>query len=450
MAESKSLLPEDLLLEILYRLPVKTLIRFTCVCKQWLSLIRSPQFATKQLLTTESNLSRYNFQFFFALKRVRSGENDRVLASFYSYESFELSARFEFSPCHTITISDPCHGIFCVRVIVDYRETTFLLWNPSIREIELLPFPLPLRVPEQEDYLKIVDRVFGFGYDPEINDYKVFVIFKPLYAAGSRDVDWPVEVYNLRDGCWKFLPANSFHESMCPKAKSHGILLYGTMCSWINDYNHITAQKWLISFDLVNEIFLKTHLPECCKLETYFDPQLLQSNKMDAKPRLMCCLNTSDHPDHPKYDIEIWELVEYGSSGYWTKQIVIEFPAYYVSTSLHSHRPLGYWQDEEALILPPFDLDDDGKIIEKPLLTYNSATKELKSTAYEHTLEHLLDCAYIESLVSMKKLCRLHNQHEHRPLVDGWLASTFCMREVNAPASSINSFPSYFFEWYDD
>ncbi|GAB2280072.1 hypothetical protein Dimus_014710 [Dionaea muscipula] len=58
MAESMSLLPEDVLVEILSRLPVKTLILLTCVCKQWLSLIRSPQFATKQLLTKESSLSR--------------------------------------------------------------------------------------------------------------------------------------------------------------------------------------------------------------------------------------------------------------------------------------------------------------------------------------------------------------------------------------------------------
>ena len=38
-------LPEEVMLEILLRLPVKSLLRFKSVCKHWLSLISDPNFA---------------------------------------------------------------------------------------------------------------------------------------------------------------------------------------------------------------------------------------------------------------------------------------------------------------------------------------------------------------------------------------------------------------------
>ncbi|GAB2298454.1 hypothetical protein Dimus_032519 [Dionaea muscipula] len=41
-------LPKDVVVEILARLPTKSLIRFKCVCKRWFSLIGSDYLATKQ------------------------------------------------------------------------------------------------------------------------------------------------------------------------------------------------------------------------------------------------------------------------------------------------------------------------------------------------------------------------------------------------------------------
>ncbi|XP_030934680.1 F-box/kelch-repeat protein At3g23880-like isoform X2 [Quercus lobata] len=43
-------LPEEIVLEILARLPVKSLLRFRCVCKTWYSYITSPNFISTHLL----------------------------------------------------------------------------------------------------------------------------------------------------------------------------------------------------------------------------------------------------------------------------------------------------------------------------------------------------------------------------------------------------------------
>jgi hypothetical protein len=42
-------LPKDLSMEILSRLPVKSLMRFKCISKSWCALITNPNFITKHL-----------------------------------------------------------------------------------------------------------------------------------------------------------------------------------------------------------------------------------------------------------------------------------------------------------------------------------------------------------------------------------------------------------------
>ncbi|KAK4487388.1 hypothetical protein RD792_005988 [Penstemon davidsonii] len=53
----RSSLPEDLIIEILLRLPVKSLLRFRTVCKQWHVIIKSSSFIRRHA-HHESNLTR--------------------------------------------------------------------------------------------------------------------------------------------------------------------------------------------------------------------------------------------------------------------------------------------------------------------------------------------------------------------------------------------------------
>ncbi|CAL5336658.1 unnamed protein product [Camellia sinensis] len=49
-------IPNELIIEILVRLPVQSLLRFTSVCKSWHSLITNPSFITKHLNLFSINL----------------------------------------------------------------------------------------------------------------------------------------------------------------------------------------------------------------------------------------------------------------------------------------------------------------------------------------------------------------------------------------------------------
>ena len=41
--------PEDVLMDIFARLPVKSLLQFRCVCKSWCNLMKDPIFVTKHV-----------------------------------------------------------------------------------------------------------------------------------------------------------------------------------------------------------------------------------------------------------------------------------------------------------------------------------------------------------------------------------------------------------------
>ncbi|KAG5001241.1 hypothetical protein JHK87_022313 [Glycine soja] len=53
----------DLIVEILLRLPIKSLLRFKCVCKSWLSFISNPHFVKSHLVVAPTNQTLLDYDF---------------------------------------------------------------------------------------------------------------------------------------------------------------------------------------------------------------------------------------------------------------------------------------------------------------------------------------------------------------------------------------------------
>ncbi|KAL7001625.1 hypothetical protein U1Q18_002777 [Sarracenia purpurea var. burkii] len=262
-------LPEDALIQILVRLPVKSLLRFKCVCHHWYALIQNPSFAHDHLqYQKRNNKGRLLLQHFSkeTNQYLYSLFPDETLANNSSYHEIDrLPTPYRFCKYHLV---GPCNGLFCLFTIADL----VILWNPSIREFRFLPVP-HLNSP----FYSFVRRNLGFGLDPLTGNYKVVMILYP----GSTGPEAMVMVHTIGTDTWRHL------ESVPnPKAGLHKNSL--DTRSAVNTYLDGVFYWWgdaLVAFDMMKEVFREISGPDipesdmnesyCC-LTLYNDHMALQ------------------------------------------------------------------------------------------------------------------------------------------------------------------------------
>ncbi|KAL1834757.1 F-box/kelch-repeat protein At3g23880-like [Daucus carota subsp. sativus] len=164
-------LPKELIeAEILTRLPIKSAVRFQCVCKSWRSLFSDPQFVKQH--STHQNPNHRD-----CLVADRSG-----VISIQS-RSEEI---FSFRRDREYYMIGSANGLVCINY-----HNVLSLWNPAIRKSKEFHIP-PLGVGGLVDML-------GLGFDPISNDFKVAISYKPRtfdpsgygYAVySSNSVSW--------------------------------------------------------------------------------------------------------------------------------------------------------------------------------------------------------------------------------------------------------------------
>ncbi|XP_054786085.1 F-box/kelch-repeat protein At3g06240-like [Prosopis cineraria] len=176
--EHKKFLPEEVIGEILLRLPVKSLLRFRCVSKSWHSLISSPLFA------------ELHFQ--------RSpGRTHRILVTADSqFQSIDFNAPFHddsavvhlnFPRRRTpddLEIMGSCRGF--LLLVVDKQQKLFI-WNPSNGVCRKIP---PLN-------RNIFVYMYGFAYDESTDDYILVLVSDFLAFFSLKTKSWEI----LADEC---------------------------------------------------------------------------------------------------------------------------------------------------------------------------------------------------------------------------------------------------------
>ncbi|KAE8021746.1 hypothetical protein FH972_007611 [Carpinus fangiana] len=299
-------LPEDLLLEILSRLPVKSLMRCKCVSKSWYALVTNPSFITKHLKTSH-NLNRGA-----AILRLGGGL-DQLRLSTLSNETLEVSGDVDISQffqdeVSVVSMFGPCNGILCLSGTrwkkrdghIDYDR--LVLWNPATRESKILaPFP---RKPK----IYSVSHL-GFGFDPKTNDYKVVRIMNFGYHC-------KVQVYHLSTNSWRVLDSSPIPSYLLhpPRFSSYLNGVYYWLAR-VHDYSYMGRQL-LLSFDMSNEVFQEVlpPPPEGCNC---IDQDIAVIN--ETVTLILPC----NFDIELKVWIEIWVLNECGVERTWTKILTI-------------------------------------------------------------------------------------------------------------------------------
>ncbi|XP_065862507.1 F-box/kelch-repeat protein At3g06240-like [Euphorbia lathyris] len=220
-------LPDELTVEIISRLPVKSLIRFKCVCKTWQSIISHPKFAKLQL--TRSNCLNHRLLLTtcppqsvdyeaFAVRKLTYP----VIASGGSQDSY-------------VQILGSCDGLVC---LFDDNMIMFI-WNPTTGDCRPLPNP-------NADFCGVL--LHGIGYNYSTDDYGI------VFASHSTANGIIIELYTLKTRIWRRI-----------QDTDHLILetfKLGSGISWNGDLYWLSIKEsgvsrvyTVICFDMVEEKF---------------------------------------------------------------------------------------------------------------------------------------------------------------------------------------------------
>nr|XP_017255439.1 PREDICTED: putative F-box protein At3g10240 [Daucus carota subsp. sativus] len=213
-------LSDDLISEILVRVPVKSLIQFQLVSKTWLSLIKDPVFVKAQLrrairsgsdetlmlVRYSCSTSTESAKLKLSLFDVDSKQIVSEIKYPYSQGEYKLSlfdvdsrqivseTRYPYSQGESrsvprLTLVGSANGIVCLVLFeTSHLINRFFLWNPATRQSLIVVPGRGLSKP----------RALGFGYDPVDEDYKIVrVVSGPCL---------PAEVFSANRNVWREVP----------------------------------------------------------------------------------------------------------------------------------------------------------------------------------------------------------------------------------------------------
>ncbi|RZB52370.1 F-box/kelch-repeat protein [Glycine soja] len=312
------LLCDELIVEILSRLPVKPLIQFKCVCKGWNSLMSDPYFIKLHLSKFAAKDDLEHLQL---MKNVCLGsipeihmESCDVSSLFHSLQIETFLFNFANMPCYHLVGS--CNGLHCgVSEIPEGYRVCF--WNKATRVIS--------RESPTLSFSPGIGRrtMFGFGYDPSSDKYKVVAIALTML---SLDVSEKTEmkVYDTGDSSWRNLKG---FPVLWTLPKVGGVYLSGTL-NWvvIKGKETIHSEIVIISVDLEKETCRSLFLPDdFC----FFDTNI------GVFRDLLCVWQDSNT------HLGLWQMRKFGDDKSWIQLINFSY--------LHLNiRP----NEEKSMILP--------------------------------------------------------------------------------------------------
>jgi len=328
-----SYLPEEVVVEILSRLPPKCLIRFKSVSKRWRALIGNPDFLSKNLLNhsiiTQNPSHPLRLILFCARDISECGRpTGNSIHSFRSYDSLRCASQTHLNlppltPDFEIVAS--CNGLICLW---DEKLNDIYLWNPvTSSDLEALP-----RAPSRcHTGFRVSNNDFdvGFGFDSGSNDFKVVTLLDT-----DEDGWLEAEIYSLRSGSWRLLDmkVNFDMRYVTERAALDGVFL------WYDGYTfRDCVDDRIVAFDFSDEEFRIMQSPDARLFCDYgqYERTLTKLKGSVAMIVFPSC--------HKKNFLDIWVMLEFGVSESWTRLLIIELP-------LHLERPLMFWKNGELFM----------------------------------------------------------------------------------------------------
>ncbi|XP_009619458.1 F-box/kelch-repeat protein At3g23880-like [Nicotiana tomentosiformis] len=317
-------LPAELITEILLKLPVKPLLRFSCVSKSWLALISSPEFVKTHLLLSASNKNYTHHGVIFEVSNDNHNVKDCSLSSLlYNSvtEAFDLDYPSK-NPNHFPRIVGSINGLICLVISSFDGLPDLFLWNLSVRKYKKLRnYRLNVSRRYHED--ECVDFNFGFAYDEFQDDYKVVGVF-PIYRYVHL-CRIEVKIYNLKSNSWRSI--DDFKGRLLLDDHS-GKLVNGKLY-WLD-------RGWnIVSIDLTDEKWAEVEQPCSFKKCDFLSLGVFRSDLSAF------CNEAWTH-------VDVWVMKEYGVKESWEKIFTIKSP---VDSTGNRFHPLILMSNEGEILL---------------------------------------------------------------------------------------------------
>ncbi|XP_022142598.1 F-box protein CPR30 [Momordica charantia] len=285
--------PMELVVDIICRLPAKSILRFRRVSKTWKCLIDCSDFVNLQLkksIETRTHLR-------LIIRR------NSVLFS-VDLDPFDCAVELVHPlMCYgsRIRIWGSCNGILCICNVAD----DIALWNPSTRKYRILPSLPPER--RSDDVFRFSVDAYGFGYDSVHDDFKLLKISQ-FIRLNPMDIESVVKVFSLRKFCW--IPIQSMTYSLRYSSKM-GVFVNGAL-HWVVSHQNLGmgVADLVVAFVLATDKFKEIPLPEFTDTKCEIHVHVLGG--------YLCLL-----ANYERARLEVWVMKEYGVQESWTKLLTV-------------------------------------------------------------------------------------------------------------------------------
>lgn len=372
-------LPEGVMIEILLRLPVKTLLICKSVCKSWLCIISTSYFIKSHLhrviVASRNNPTLLTIQnqnpaghlapfatsnFDLLIHQPQRRDTDVHHCDGIDFSSYPVHFDFLYVPHHfaCCRVVGACNGIICLS---NRFGNVVYLWNPATRKCRKLPIPGDLQVINSP--IKI-----GFGYDTISNQYKVLrIVFGKKYHLVPV-----VRVYSTN--------ADSWREFRAPILKNWKFVTHLQTRIVVNGVLYFDGGDELISFDLHKEILGLVPFPSCIVRK--------RSHVLDFEGSVAIVFESICDG----LGIDLWTLVDVSGQLSWTKKFSVDTDAGPESeVCLSCYLGTGQFYGTRSL---------NGIYLHNVL--YDNDKKEAKIYGVREENIHAAPLTYVESLVSLE------------------------------------------------
>ncbi|XP_058216578.1 F-box protein At3g07870-like [Rhododendron vialii] len=344
-------LPFEITIEILSRLPVKSLLRFKSVCKDWYALVETPDFISKHLLT-HSTPNRTSLLVTTYDRETQNYAMSLVVDDGLSTGPINLDFPFlnrrNYLPIGQQTginyfyIGGICNGLVCINL--SHLGYPLILCNPLTKKFR--------EIPDSKwngfngngyhgySYTNVNWVSFGFGFHSSAMDYKLIRIV--FYASPTREDNVRADLYVMSTDTWREIDVNKLslffeeYDFVQILGYSASVVLNGIFY-WPAQLI-LSDEVLLMSFDMGDEVFKKITTPEC--LDMTWNKANWKFTELNDKLALVISA------DERAFDV--WVLNE--NEFLWTNQVKLGFQAKLGSFPwLPSYK--GNWEDAENTVV---------------------------------------------------------------------------------------------------